>query len=128
MSEQEISQQEDLPKPSRYSTKVFARALIKPVRLPPPPPAPAFPPPALTDADLKIYMKPLIKNGWRICNPRIRHREARMALMGYPSLHRVYRFTDYHAARHFLHTAVAAMPLPTHATLVRRICARTTTG
>ncbi|KAJ7141403.1 hypothetical protein C8R44DRAFT_727006 [Mycena epipterygia] len=38
------------------------------VALPPAPPVPIFPPPSITEADLEIYIKPLITNGWALGN------------------------------------------------------------
>lgn len=94
---------------------------ILPIKLPPAPPMPTSFPPALTEADLRTYIRPLIANGWVIGSiSQFSQRQEDRALLKYePSLHRAYHFTDYSSARHFLHTAVAAIPAPRAGSLVR---------
>lgn len=89
------------------------RSPIVPAPLPPAPSTPESLPPALTDADLDTYIRPLTANGWGIGSARVYgNPDARAALKGHPALRRVYHFTGYAAARDFFNTAVAAMPAP----------------
>ncbi|KAJ7437255.1 hypothetical protein B0H11DRAFT_2108307 [Mycena galericulata] len=80
--------------------------------LPPAPPQPGIPPPPLTNEDLEIYIKPLALAGWSIVAPRVFRRYPQMqeAFKGCPSLHRRYHFTDYTAARSFLHRVITVIP------------------
>ncbi|KAJ7452682.1 hypothetical protein B0H11DRAFT_2072579 [Mycena galericulata] len=105
--------------PRETAPKQHPLVPITPVALPPPPPAPAAPSPPLTEADLETYIAPLIANGWVIRPTRSfnRYQEACDVLGSYPSLHRVYHFTKYSAARHFLSKAVAIMPPPVNRSL-----------
>ncbi|KAJ7452680.1 hypothetical protein B0H11DRAFT_2072572 [Mycena galericulata] len=86
---------------------------IAPSPLPPAPPDPGISPPPLTAADLETYIKPLVAAGWSIVGPPVlhRYRETQLALKGRLCLHRVYYFTGYTAARHFMHAATAAIPV-----------------
>ncbi|KAJ7735644.1 hypothetical protein DFH07DRAFT_843484, partial [Mycena maculata] len=93
--------------PLPYSPKL---ARIEPVLLPPAPPIPVSPPPLLAVADLKTYIRPLIKNGWRING--LPPRADTVPFNDFRCLARTYRFTTYSTARHFLHAVVAVMPPP----------------
>ncbi|KAJ6578877.1 hypothetical protein DFH09DRAFT_1148558 [Mycena vulgaris] len=97
-------------KPGKART--LALAPVTHVALPPVPPAPAFPPFSLGQEDLETYIKPLVTNGWRLggIRPMRRFKAARNALRNSPCLHRLYRITDYAAARRFLHAIVAEIP------------------
>ncbi|KAJ7452679.1 hypothetical protein B0H11DRAFT_2327026 [Mycena galericulata] len=88
------------------------RVPIVTASLPPPPPIPAILPPPLTDADLETYIKPLVAAGWTLVGPKalLRYPKTQEALQDHLCLHRRYHFTDYNAARHFLHAAIAAIP------------------
>ncbi|KAJ7771116.1 hypothetical protein DFH07DRAFT_937968 [Mycena maculata] len=85
---------------------------IVPAPLPPAPQMFASPQPSIIEADLETYIVPLINNGWelRVIQNSPTFPEVRASLKGYYSLHRVFRFTDYPAARHFLHAVATRIP------------------